>query len=65
MRGETYNVSIGQGYTLVTPVQMAVFVAGLLNGGDLLKPQLLDDALREIKGHIPANPPPSTLWLRP
>ncbi|SCM72574.1 penicillin-binding protein 2 [Desulfovibrio sp. 86] len=56
VRGETYNVSIGQGYTLVTPVQMAVFVSGLLNGGDLLKPQLLDDAPREIKGHIPAKP---------
>ena len=56
VRGETYNVSIGQGYTLVTPVQMAVFVAGLLNGGDLLKPQLLDDAQREIKGRIPAKP---------
>ena len=56
MRGETYNVSIGQGYTLVTPVQMAVFVSGLLNGGDLLKPQLLDDAQREIKGRIPAKP---------
>lgn len=55
VRGETYNVSIGQGYTLVTPVQMAVFVAGLLNGGELLKPQLLDDAPREIKGHIPAK----------
>ena len=56
VRGETYNVSIGQGYTLVTPVQMAVFVSGLLNGGDLLKPQLLDDAQREIKGRIPAKP---------
>ncbi len=55
VRGETYNVSIGQGYTLVTPVQMAVFVSALLNGGNLLKPQLLDDAQREIKGNIPAR----------
>ncbi len=55
VRGETYNVSIGQGYTLVTPVQMAVFVSALLNGGNLLKPQLLDDAQREIKGNIPAK----------
>ncbi|WP_291438744.1 penicillin-binding protein 2 [Desulfovibrio sp.] len=55
VRGETYNVSIGQGYTLVTPVQMAVFVSALLNGGNLLKPQLLDDAHREIKGNIPAK----------
>ena len=45
VRGETYNIAIGQGYTLVTPVQVAVFVAGLLNGGDLLAP-LLDDAPR-------------------
>lgn len=56
VRGETYNVSIGQGYTLVTPVQMAVFVSALLNGGDLLKPQLVDDAPREVKGRVPARP---------
>ena len=56
VRGETYNIAIGQGYTLVTPVQVAVFVAGLLNGGDLLKPQLLDDASREVRGRIPAKP---------
>ncbi len=55
-RGETYNVSIGQGYTLVTPVQVAVFVSALLNGGDLLKPQLLDDAPREVRGRVPARP---------
>ena len=55
-RGETYNVSIGQGYTLVTPVQVAVFVSALLNGGDLLKPQLVDDATREVRGRVPAKP---------
>lgn len=55
-RGETYNISIGQGYTLVTPVQVAVFVAALLNGGDLLKPQLVDDATREVRGRVPAKP---------
>ena len=55
-RGETYNISIGQGYTLVTPVQVAVFVSALLNGGDLLKPQLVDDATREVRGRVPAKP---------
>ena len=55
-RGETYNVSIGQGYTLVTPVQVAVFVSALLNGGELLKPQLVDDATREVRGRVPAKP---------
>lgn len=55
VRGETFNVSIGQGYTLVTPVQMAVYVSSLLNGGDLLKPQLLEHAPREVRGRVPAR----------
>lgn len=52
-RGETLNVSIGQGYTLVTPVQIAVFVSSLINGGKLMKPQILADAEPEIKGTTP------------
>ena len=52
-RGETLNVSIGQGYTLVTPLQMANFVSALLNGGKLMKPQLLADAKPEVRGEIP------------
>lgn len=56
VRGETFNVSIGQGATLVTPVQMAVYVSAMLNGGDLLKPQLLDDAPREVRSRVPAKP---------
>lgn len=55
VRGETYNVSIGQGYTLVTPVQMAVYVSALLNGGDLLKPQLLNEAPREVRNRLPGK----------
>ena len=54
-RGETFNVSIGQGYTLVTPVQMTVYVAAMLNGGDLLKPQLVENAPREVRGRVPAQ----------
>lgn len=52
-RGETLNVSIGQGYTLVTPVQMAVFVAALLNNGKILKPSLVEDEPEEVKGLLP------------
>ena len=52
-RGETLNVSIGQGYTLVTPVQMAVFVAALLNDGKLLKPSLIENEPEELKGTLP------------
>ena len=52
-RGETLNVAIGQGYTLVTPVQMAVFVASLLNNGKILKPSLVEDEPEEVKGTLP------------
>ena len=38
--GETVILSIGQGYMLTTPLQMARYVAALVNGGDLLKPKL-------------------------
>ena len=55
VRGETFNVSIGQGYTLVTPLQMAVYVSAMLNGGALLKPQLLDNAEREVMKELPAS----------
>jgi penicillin-binding protein 2 len=55
VRGETYNISIGQGYTLVTPVQMAVYVSALLNGGNLLKPQLVEEEERLVTGRLPAN----------
>lgn len=52
-RGETLNVSIGQGYTLVTPLQMATFVSALLNGGKLMKPLLLATDAPETRGEIP------------
>lgn len=55
VRGDNYNTSIGQGFTLVTPVQMAVYVSALLNGGKLLKPQVLDNAPVEIVGNIPVS----------
>lgn len=55
VRGETLNISIGQGFTLVTPLQMATFVSSLLNGGKLLKPQLLDTAAVEQRGQIPVD----------
>ncbi len=54
-RGETLNVSIGQGATLVTPVQMAVFVSGLMNGGKLLKPSLVDTEDLSVRGLLPMS----------
>lgn len=56
VRGDTFNVSIGQGATLVTPVQMANYVCALLNGGKLLKPQLLEHEPREVVATLPCKP---------
>ena len=52
-QGETLNVSIGQGATLITPLQMAVFVSGLLNEGQLLKPQLVQNAPKAVTAELP------------
>ena len=38
--GETYNVAIGQGYVLTTPLELAVMTARLVNGGKCVVPRL-------------------------
>jgi penicillin-binding protein 2 len=40
--GETVNTSIGQGFVLATPLQLAVMTAALANGGQVLKPNVID-----------------------
>ncbi len=39
--GETISISIGQGFNLVTPMQLAGFYSALANGGDLYQPRLV------------------------
>lgn len=41
--GDTVNMSIGQGFTLATPLQVAVMFAVPANGGDRVIPHLLKD----------------------
>jgi penicillin-binding protein 2 len=40
--GDTANVSIGQGAVSVTPVQMAVMISAIANGGTVFWPRLVD-----------------------
>ncbi|MCG8636690.1 MAG: penicillin-binding protein 2 [Desulfobacterales bacterium] len=49
--GETLSISIGQGFNLVTPLQMAVFVAAVGNGGTLFKPRIVK-SIRDSKGNV-------------
>ncbi len=47
--GDTYNYSIGQGYVLVTPIQMTYALSAFANDGYICKPQLLKNAKPECK----------------
>lgn len=39
--GDSYNMSIGQGYVLATPLQVLASFAAIANGGTLYQPQLV------------------------
>ena len=41
VKGETVSTAIGQGFNLVTPIQLAVAYAAIANGGSLVVPQLV------------------------
>ena len=43
--GETYQAGIGQGYDVVTPIQLINAYAALANGGKLYQPQLVRDVV--------------------
>ncbi len=56
-KGETLSIAIGQGFDLVTPLQMAVFAATIGNGGIRYKPYMVQE-IRSIDDQISfvANP---------
>ncbi len=50
--GETVNMSIGQGAVLVTPMQVARFMAAIANGGVLWRPRLVQRVERPERGVV-------------
>ncbi len=65
-KGETLNISIGQGFVLTTPIQMASVIATVANGGDIYRPGYVEkisgpdsSVLQKFepvkKGHIPVS----------
>ena len=50
--GDTYNLSIGQGDLLVTPLQIAALTAAVANGGTIHTPHLVDHFLDASTGEI-------------
>ena len=70
--GETISVSIGQGFNLVTPLQMAILTAAVGNGGTRYKPTIIQKihSLQskteiahnaEAVGRLPVSPSSLTL----
>jgi penicillin-binding protein 2 len=54
--GDTVNMSIGQGALLVTPMQVARFMAAVANGGVLWKPRLVQRVERPDRGTVWSDP---------
>ncbi len=65
--GDTVVTAIGQGYDLLTPIQLANVVAAVANGGTLFKPQLVlnvtdpsgkvvHDYQPQVLGKVPVSP---------
>jgi penicillin-binding protein 2 len=50
--GDTMNMAIGQGWTLVTPIQMANMVAFVVNNGKVYRPHLLKEIRDPATGAI-------------
>lgn len=59
--GDTMNISIGQGYTLVTPLQMANMVAMTVNNGLIYEPHLLKEVRNPLTGEIESTVTPQVL----
>ena len=45
--GDTYNVTIGQGDLLVTPIQILNYISAIANGGKIYKPRIMQSILDE------------------
>ena len=64
--GDATNFAIGQGDTLVTPLQLATVYAALANGGDLLEPHVgravvapdgvVSEIAPRVRGRVPVDP---------
>ena len=63
--GETLIVGIGQGYLLTTPLQLAVMVARIANGGIAVRPRLLAEVIRDGQAVPQERPTFATMGLSP
>ena len=54
--GDTVNATIGQGYMNTTPLQMAIMMATIANGGNHISPRLfMDQPIKSLNLDLPLN----------
>lgn len=54
--GDSYNASIGQGYVVSTPLQLANYVAAIANNGILYKPRLVSQIRKKDGESVDIKP---------
>lgn len=59
--GENVTIGIGQGYTLTTPIQLAMMTSALANGGKVMRPYLVE-AIRSSDGCAIFQQAPVVRW---
>ena len=55
--GDTYNMSIGQGFIGITPLQVAAGYAAIANGGTLYEPQMVQKIVDSDHKTVQEKPP--------
>jgi penicillin-binding protein 2 len=58
---QTANAAIGQGYVLVTPLQLATFLCAVANGGTVYQPRLYTKVV-DYQGNVIAEPPAGVVY---
>jgi len=59
--GDTYNVSIGQGDLLVTPIALLNYISAISNGGTIYKPRIMKNII-DNKNNIIVESKPEVLY---
>ena len=63
--GDTVNMSIGQGYTSATPLQLANMMAMVANRGTIYRPHLVSEVRDPFSGELTARTNPEVLHSAP
>jgi len=59
--GESLSVSIGQGFILTTPIQLASLISAVANGGTIYRPQLIQ-RIEDYQGESLKEFPPEIIY---